>query len=189
MLSDPRPLLYVDVDGVLNPYAAKAHRRPEGYGTHRPMPPSWVGGTDAMGRKVKSLRVWLNPSHGPALLALTDRFELWWATTWQHEANEFIGPLIGLPELPVVEWTGPMFGNGPDGTFWKTTQLVEHAAGRPFAWIDDDISDDDRQYVARQHPGPALLHYVNPALGLLDGDFATMANWATSLNDVEGWAA
>ncbi|WP_200881386.1 hypothetical protein [Nocardia otitidiscaviarum] len=85
---------------------------------------------------MKPLRVWLNPSHGPALLALADRFELVWATTWEHDANTYIAPVIGLPELPVVEWqTTKRFG--PDGIFFKTEELVAHAAGRPFVWIDD----------------------------------------------------
>lgn len=50
-----RPILYLDVDGPLNPYAAKPHRRPEGYSTHRMLPDSWR----ARGYR-KPLRVWLN---------------------------------------------------------------------------------------------------------------------------------
>lgn len=37
-----RPLLYLDVDGPLNPYAAKPHRRPAGYATHRMKPEGWI---------------------------------------------------------------------------------------------------------------------------------------------------
>lgn len=37
-----RPLLYLDVDGPLNPYAAKPERRPEGYTTHRMKPEGWL---------------------------------------------------------------------------------------------------------------------------------------------------
>ena len=39
--------------------------------------------------------------HGPRLLALGG--ELWWATAWMDEANDVFGPLLGLPELPVVD--------------------------------------------------------------------------------------
>ncbi|MCX5214084.1 hypothetical protein OG689_33315 [Kitasatospora sp. NBC_00240] len=28
------------------------------------------------------------------------------ATTWEEEANRHISPLLGLPELPVVRFTG-----------------------------------------------------------------------------------
>lgn len=58
-----RPILFLDVDGPLNPYAAKPHRRPEGYQTFR-----FHAGTPEWGKR--GLRVWLNPSHGPQLLAL-----------------------------------------------------------------------------------------------------------------------
>lgn len=37
-----RPLLLIDVDGPLNPYAAKPQSRPRGYGTHRMRPTGWT---------------------------------------------------------------------------------------------------------------------------------------------------
>ena len=37
-----RPLLYLDVDGPLNPYAAKPNRWPGAYELHEMMLPSWV---------------------------------------------------------------------------------------------------------------------------------------------------
>lgn len=37
-----KPLLLIDVDGPLNPYAAQAERRPEGYTTHRMRPTGWT---------------------------------------------------------------------------------------------------------------------------------------------------
>ncbi len=61
----PKPLLLIDVDGPLNPYAAQAQRRPEGYSTHRMRPTGW---TAAESRR--PLRVWLNHTHGAQLLAL-----------------------------------------------------------------------------------------------------------------------
>ncbi len=186
-----RPLLYIDVDGPLNPYGAKPEKRPVGYETHRLMPAAWLERHPSTPpARVKPLRVWLNPEHGPQLLALADVFELVWATTWEHEANAMIGPMIGLPELPVVEWDH----NRPrldweHGTFWKTKQLIEHAAGRPFAWVDDDITVRDRRYVDTENPGAALLHYVDPAKGLLDDDFAQLRSWGSCQTGMEGSAA
>lgn len=175
-MANPRPLLLIDVDGPLNPYAAKPHRRPDGYQTHRMRPTGWEQPWQ------KPLRVWLNPTHGAALQALP--FELVWCTTWAHEANEWIGPHIGLPELPVIEWSvhapGPRHAN-PHGTFWKTEHVVRWAAGRPFAWIDDDFDDTDRAYVAKHHDGPALLHWISPRDGLLERDFKALEQWARSL--------
>ncbi|GGP55663.1 HAD domain-containing protein [Streptomyces abikoensis] len=173
-MTTARPLLFLDVDGPLNPYAAKPHRRPDGYQTHRMRPTGWKAH-----ERRKPLRVWLNPTHGPALLALP--FDLVWATTWGAEANEWIGPCLGLPELPVIEWhaNSQRSREGtPDGTFWKTHQIVEYAAGRPFAWIDDDIHPHDMQYVAKHHDGPALLHWISPQQGLLPHDLDTLAVWS-----------
>lgn len=177
-----RPLLYLDVDGPLNPYAAKPHRRPEGYATHRLLTPRWVAAErrrlDASGlprKPVKPLRVWLNPDHGPALAGLP--CDLVWATTWEEEANDFIAPLLGLPSLPVVTWPEPR--PRPDGgVFWKTPEVLAWARGRPFAWIDDEITDADRAWVKARHPAPALLRRIDPRIGLASEDFALLADWA-----------
>ncbi|GGV34548.1 hypothetical protein GCM10010495_59400 [Kitasatospora herbaricolor] len=66
----------------------------------------------------------------------------------------------------------------PDGTCAKTWEIVGWAAGQPFAWVDDDIDEADRAFVAARHPGPALLHRVHPAKGLRDEDFEVLAAWA-----------
>ncbi|MEU1280359.1 hypothetical protein [Streptomyces sp. NPDC005805] len=167
-----KPLLLIDVDGPLNPYAAKAQRRPEGYGTHRMRPTGWTDG--------RPLRVWLNPAHGPELLALAEHYELVWGTTWKGEANTWIGPPLGLPRLPFVDWP-KMHGRAPGGTFWKTQYILEYAPGRPFAWVDDDITPYDHEYVERHHLAPALLLSIDPRRGLLRPDFDRLADWAAEL--------
>ncbi|GAA3260198.1 hypothetical protein [Streptomyces lavendulae] len=169
-----KPLLLIDVDGPLNPYAAKAQRRPEGYTTHRMRPTGW-----REAESTKPLRVWLNPAHGAQLLALADRYELVWATTWKDEANDWIGPPLGLPRLPFVDWP-VMHGRAPRGTFWKTQYVLEYAGARPFAWVDDDITALDHEYVDQRHPAPALLLRIDERIGLLGGDFALLADWARS---------
>ncbi|WP_368862266.1 hypothetical protein [Catenulispora pinistramenti] len=176
-----RPLLLIDVDGPLNPYAAKPPRRPDGYTTHRLLPATWVEEQRSLltqlgmpNRRVKPLRVWLNPDHGPALAALP--YALVWATTWQHEANEYIGPVLGLPELPVITWPEPRT-EPAGGLYWKTPSIVTWAAGRPFAWIDDEITDADRDWVRTHHDAPALLRRIDPAVGLAAEDFAALAAW------------
>ncbi|QLJ01038.1 hypothetical protein HZZ00_08470 [Streptomyces sp. NEAU-sy36] len=164
-----RPLLFLDVDGPLNPYAARPERRPEGYTTIRvPL--------DSR----SPLRVWLNPAHGPALLALG--YELCWATTWMAEANRWIAPVLGLPELPYVDFGTGLFAHRPDGVHWKTEAIVAYAGGRPFAWVDDEQSPADTAFVTGHHPGPALLHHVDPRIGLREGDFGALAKFAAGLS-------
>ncbi|AQU65137.1 hypothetical protein [Streptomyces niveus] len=177
-----RPLLFLDVDGPLNPYAAKPERRPDGYTTLR-VP--WNRGTSdeprGLSSRLRPLRVRLNPDHGRALLRLG--YELCWATTWMDEANRWIGPVLGLPELPFVDFGDSLFRDRPDGVHWKTVPLVEYADGRPFAWVDDEQSVLDELYVATHHPGPGLLHHVDPRIGLREDDFRTLAHFARSLTD------
>jgi hypothetical protein len=162
-----RPILFLDVDGPLNPYAAPPTRRPEGYQTFR-----FFANTPGNGWGKRGLRVWLNPEHGKQLLALP--FDLVWGTTWEAMANEHIGPAIGLPELPVARF-------GFEGS--KIPALVRYAAGRPFAWVDDEIETSDHAYVIREHAGSSLLHSVSPRLGLLPADFDLLREWAENLTE------
>jgi hypothetical protein len=179
-----RPLLMIDVDGPLNPYAAKPHRRPEGYLTYRFMTPRWQAAQrdrlKAWGtpyKHIKPLRVWLNPDHGTALTALP--FDLVWATTWEQEANDYVAPALGLPGLPFVRWPDPR-PEPAGGVFWKTPEIVAWAGGRPFAWIDDEITDADRAWVQAHHHGHALLRRIDPRIGLTTDDFERLAGWAVS---------
>ncbi|SEB67496.1 hypothetical protein SAMN05216482_0488 [Streptomyces sp. PAN_FS17] len=109
-----RPLLFLDVDGPLNPYAAKPTRRPDGYTTLRvPRDNGDFQDHQELSFRRGPLRVWLNPAHGQALLKLG--YELCWATTWMADANRWIGPVIGLPELPFVDFGDRLFQDRPDG--------------------------------------------------------------------------
>ncbi|MGX4692915.1 hypothetical protein [Streptomyces sp. JNUCC 63] len=160
-----RPLLFLDVDGPLNPWAAWRERLPEGCVT--------IVVALHPGR---ALRVRLNPAHGPALLRLG--YDLCWATTWMDAANRWIAPVVGLPELPYVDFGAGLFATRPDGVHWKTEAIVAYAAGCPFAWVDDEQSPADTAYVAAEHPAPALLHHVDPGVGLREPDFVALAEFA-----------
>ncbi|MFJ9458029.1 hypothetical protein ACIRST_23450 [Kitasatospora sp. NPDC101447] len=170
-----QPLLFLDVDGPLNPYAAPGARQPDGYRTHRLLPETWVARHAPQPREqVEPLRVWLNPAHGPELLALP--YELVWATTWTDDANALIGPNIGLPELPYVPWT-EIFGTDPDGLHWKTRDLVAWAAGRPFVWVDDELGPQDIEWIEANHPAPAVALWVDPRFGLRELHFEALRAW------------
>jgi hypothetical protein len=122
----------------------------------------------------------VDPALGPRLAALG--CALVWATTWGAAANTLVAPRLGLPPLPVVDWAeaADEVADGvadPGGRHWKTRPLVDWAAGRPFVWLDDEITDADHVWVAAHHPAPALLHRVDARDGITDADLATLADW------------
>jgi hypothetical protein len=72
------------------------------------------------------------------------------------------------------------------GLHWKTRALITRAAGRPFAWADDEITDIDREWARAYHPGPALLHHVDPRYGLTEADYAVLCRWLHHPNSTPG---
>jgi hypothetical protein len=60
---------------------------------------------------------------------------------------------------------------------WKTVPLTRWAAGRRFVWLDDEITDADRLWVAAHYPERALLRRVDPYLGLTDADLDAVRQW------------
>jgi hypothetical protein len=106
--------------------------------------------------------------------------DLVWATTWMADANACIAPRIGLPQLAMVVWPEPSDEDERAeraGLHWKTRALIGWAAGRAFAWVDDEITDTDRAWVSAHHPGQALLHRVDPRRGLTDPDYVALNEW------------
>src|SRR5262249_55433647 len=79
-MEPPRPLVLVDVDGVLNP--ARSHAL--GYRRHWVFPAGLAH------------RLLLNPSHGPMLTELAEAAgaELVWASYWRNRANTWVAPRV-----------------------------------------------------------------------------------------------
>ncbi|MBT2209083.1 HAD domain-containing protein [Actinomadura sp. NEAU-AAG7] len=159
-----RPVLYLDIDGVLNPDAPRGHHEEH-----------------TVGR----LTVRIVPAHGGWLRELAARFDLVWATTWEEHANEHIGPLLGLPELPHVPFSAYAARPGdprvpllqlPHARKWAP--ILRHADGRPFAWADDIIPWTIRRQ-ALPHRRALRLVPVNPAQGLTRRHVDHLWHWST----------
>jgi len=160
---DPRPLLLVDVDGVLNPWHAL--RLPTGFREYSFFPGE---------------RVLLSAGHGELLRELAGSFELVWATAWEHKANRLICPVLALPELPVIEFPR----TGTDFLVRKLPGVIDSVGDRPCAWIDDDHQPD--HYVwARERGVPTLLIDIDPAEGLTAQVAAELARWAATLSRLD----
>ena len=155
------PVLFLDIDGPLLPFGGDPRPRPA------TPDPEWHFARlkrDA-GRRLAGL---------PCVLV--------WATAWAEEANTEVAPRLGLPALPRVAWTirGEEDQRRIDqgvGLHWKTRTLVTWAAGRPFVWIDDELTDTDREWVGEHHGDHALLHHVEADRGLDDADLDVVADW------------
>lgn len=158
------PLLFLDVDGPLLPFG----------GSPLPGPPQ-IAASPHLAR----LRV----DTGRRLAGLP--CTLVWATAWLEDANAEIAPRLELPDLPVVTWPEPAAADEREdqwlGLCWKTRTVVNWAAGRPFAWVDDEVTDADRDWVSAHHPGPALLRTIDASRGLTDQDFAALEAWLREL--------
>jgi hypothetical protein len=157
-----KPYLFIDVDGVLNP--ERNTRLFDRY-------------------EILGFIVFLRPAHGKHLLGLQEYYELVWATSWEHLANEHIGPKIGLPELPVVEFGNKYptarMGKNP---MIKTAKVMKYANGRPFAWIDDDIMSADRAFLIDNDCHCFPLE-INPNTGLTAADIAMLKIWGKEQHD------
>jgi HAD domain in Swiss Army Knife RNA repair proteins len=172
-MTDPTvpAVLFLDVDGTLIPF-----QRRQGDDGSTPIADS----VDSSMPAANPLLSRLDPAHGPQLMALG--CPLVWATAWRDEANDVISPRLGLPILPAVAWS-----DGPEPPVtgrlhWKTPELVAWADGRTFVWVDDEITEVDRTWVAARHSGDALLHRVDANVGLTDADFTAIGHWLARLD-------
>lgn len=188
-----KPKLLLDIDGVLNPFAAKPEGRPEGYETFRyvrtadgarlvpkgqrrqgkALEAYWRSGGDS------GMRVWLNPAHGPMLVALSGMVDLVWATAWEGQANDLVGPVIGLPQLPVIAF--PRKEYYEFGHIFKLGDVVEYIGDEPFAWLDDDFERDDLAWAKQRTADgiPTLLVPIAPNIGLRQEDLDWVRDWAS----------
>jgi len=160
--ANPRPIVFLDVDGALLPFGDSV------------VPPAALESV-AQADTANPLLSRIDRRLGPLLTSLG--CELIWATTWMDDANEVISPLLGLPRLCVIKPLDDEDEQGANGLQWKTTPIVRAAAGRDFVWIDDVIGPTDRLWIEFEHPGAALLHKVNPAIGLTAPGLAEIADW------------
>jgi hypothetical protein len=155
-----RPILFVDVDGVISlfGFAPGAEQMPGAL--------HWVDG----------IAHCIPVEVGERLVRLAERFELVWATGWEERANEHLPHILRLPfrELPYLTFDGrAVFGSA----HWKVHAIDEFSAGRPLAWIDDNVDESCVAWAESRSP-PTLIVRTDPAVGLTDEQVHELLRWA-----------
>jgi hypothetical protein len=160
--STARPLLLVDVDGVISLFGFAA------------APPAGLVAT-----AVDGIPHLLSGRTGPLLVRLARTFECVWCTGWEDRAEEHLPHLLGLPG----GWPHLRFAPAePDAErHWKLA-AIEARVGRerPVAWIDDAFDDTCTAW-AETRPGPTLLVRTEPASGLEEAHVTRLERWARRL--------
>ena len=156
-----RPLLLLDVDGVLSLFGFDPGRPPAG-------PFVSVDGIPHL----------LSAEAAGHVAALAGDFELVWCTGWEEKADEHLPFALGLPPgLPHLSFGD---ASGP-GRHWKLDAIDAHAGpDRPLAWVDDG-HDVECAGWASARPGPTLLVTTDPAIGLTADHRDELTAWAAAL--------
>jgi hypothetical protein len=170
----PKPLLLVDIDGVVSLFGAPGHG---GLGTP-PLsapPPDSVSGSF---HSIEGIPHFLSSTAAAHLLTLAGFFELVWASGWEEKANEYLPRLLGLPaELPFLRFSRDGGRTGPTQAHWKLASIDAYAGERPLAWVDDAFNPACHTW-AKARPAPTLLVSTEPARGLTSTEKQRLVLWA-----------
>ncbi len=178
-----RPLVLLDVDGVLNavPVRARQHAWPD-YRT---------GSATAEGR---SFRITWSPTVVAAVRSWQELADVLWLTTWGHDANASLRHLLDLPELPVAGTYDTVAGApdavgeahaalapaAPDpltGRWWKfdvVRTLLRSEPDRRVVWLDDDLAGQTAVRDWMHAHARCLLVAPHPASGLIAEQLRTV---------------
>jgi hypothetical protein len=159
--SRDKPVLFVDIDGVVSLFGFPSSAVPPRCSWHQ----------------VDGIIHLLSHDAADHLLALRDEFELVWCSGWEDRANDHLPHVLGLgpyPHLVLGERRDDALGH------WKLAAIDAHAGTRPLAWIDDDVNAAAHDW-AHNRRAPTLIVETQPATGLTPELAERLRAWAQAL--------
>ena len=158
--NNQKPLLFVDIDGVLSLFGFQSDRRPQGM---------WLN--------VEGIVHLISASASEHLHRLAAPFDLVWCSGWEEKANDHLLGALVLPDaLPFLTFPA----KEGETRHWKLAAIEAHAGDRPLAWIDDAHDESCRDWAA-QRPARTLLVTTDPAAGLTNAHVEALERWAATL--------
>jgi hypothetical protein len=166
MESMNKPLLLVDIDGVISLFGFDPAHPPAGRFL-----------------AVEGIVHFLSATAGDHLRTLQSAFELAWCSGWEEKANDHLPAALELAGgLPHLRFDGPAAASA----HWKLAAIDAYAGpSRPVAWVDD-AHDEATAAWAASRPGPTLLVITAPPVGLTDANVTALLEWAAALPSPAG---
>lgn len=186
---DNRPLLLVDIDGVLNLFGAWVSTGKVWWDTKGRMRQSTVAPEHLREDRARGYSLLFNPEHPEMFSELEQHFDTVWATMWMDSAWQF-GEKAGFgTEWDFIDFeafrpmtTGrQMTGNGV-GSF-KHPGIVDTLGDRPGIWVDDDMTPFQHEWAQKRTEAgiPTLFIQPDPEFGMTREHFEQILEFAESL--------
>ena len=164
MTAEAKPLLAVDIDGVISIFASES-----GFDAQMSQPGRFEY------RLIDGIPHCISLAAGDRLRRMRPHFEMFWASGWEDRANDHLPDLLGVPELPWLK----LEGTPSDDRHWKLEPIDRYAANRPLAWIDDALDRECFEW-ARSRLAPTLLLETDPRHGFEETHAEVLLQWVDS---------
>lgn len=176
-----KPILLLDIDGVLCPF---------GYGFD---PNGFVMHTIRAG--LRNVKVFVSDDNRERLALLSEYFDIHWLTMWRDYANKHAKELFGIAkELPLIDLDTPIGDPNKDEIWVEHTPSESFLApgietykfpfvwdwakdGQAFAWVDDKIGEDVLVW-AESRKEPTLIVQTENHIGLTDAHVEKLIEFA-----------
>ena len=153
-----KPLLFVDIDGVLSLFGFCPEQVPTRCSWHQ----------------VDGIVHLLSHEAAEHLQALEHHYEIVWCSGWKDRANDHLPHVLKVGPYPHLTF-------GASDGHWKLASVNAHAQDRPLAWIDDDLNDAVRAWAA-ERAAPTLIVETAPSSGLTAAHAERLRAFARSLD-------